>query len=85
MASVPALQTEVKGNDTECTCNIVILLAGCAQCVAECIAVITTESDAQAFYRVVVYAESTSIVVGNFEFIRTRSTIVCEILCSETL
>ena len=46
---VPTVEGEVECYDSQCTRNILILAARCAQSVTEGVAVIATESDAQPF------------------------------------
>ncbi len=47
---VPTIQRKVEGYDTQRTCYIIVFRTWCAQGVAEGIAVIATQSDAQSLY-----------------------------------
>ena len=82
---VPAIQREVEGCDAQGTSHIIILRTRRAQGVAEGVAVVATQADAQALDGIVVDAHGTSVVVGHLELIGTGGAIVYEVLGREAL
>ena len=82
---VPTVQCEVECYDTYGSSHIIVFRAWCAKGVAERIAVITAQTDAQTLDGIVVDANGSSVVVGYFELVWAGGSVMNEVLGGETL
>ena len=82
---VPTVERKVERYDTQRSCHVFVLTAWRAKSVAESVAIIAAQSDAQAFHGVVIDAQNSCKVVGNLELVWACGSVVSEVFCREAL